>query len=453
MSLIHPIQAVVSNRSGELIFAVLKNVIIAYRYDQTNGKYLEMGKWEDQFSRDEMIKIAVVKEQARQLAENEEKGIKKSKTNEGNTIEKKHDAKIPVPGPGAPPIYSQIRNLMISNDETMLLACADSDKSVLVFKIETLNNDNCLKLIKRQPFPKRPNAITITEDDKTVIIADKFGDVYSMLIESPVIENIDEEFEPILGHVSMLTGVLSTTNNGMKFVMTSDRDEHIKISHFPQSYIVDKWLFGHKEFVSSICIPSWNSNILVSAGGDHGIFLWDWIKGEKLDEFDFTDLVLPYINENHLAPDRFQNEENDLKEFAVSKLVSLPNNPYFAFFVEATKLLIILEVDQSTYKMKLLQKIVLPYYITFISTFSDDKTMGFNISLDNRESGDKDFVKFIALDTTSNTFSIKEEQSDEFNTSIVNSFSKEDSIVKVELDEVYPLYNIISLKKHGEHYS
>ena len=124
-------------------------------------------------------------------------------------------------------------------------------------------------------------------DDSDLILADKFGDIYSMPIAEEVLSSINDEKAPILGHVSMLTDVnMVKDSEGKQYIITADRDEHIRISHYPQSYIVDKWLFGHEEFVSSICIPTWNDRLLFSAGGDHFVFSWDWKSGKLLHKFD-----------------------------------------------------------------------------------------------------------------------------------------------------------------------
>lgn len=445
MPFIHPIQALATIGNDSIIFTVVKNAIMTFQ-QQSSGEYKMIGEWIDTYDRSDTIKEKVSKEQERQIQEN----IKKQKDNEGNIVSKKvTEAKIPVPGAGAPRIYSCIRNLIVTKDGDKLISCADSDKSVLIFKIDLTNKSNCLELVKRQPFPKRPNAITISDDESTVIMADKFGDVYSIPVEGKVIENFNEELDPILGHVSMLTDVhFKTDANGKRYLITTDRDEHIKVSHFPQSFIVDKWLFGHKEFVSSICSPAWKSNFLFSAGGDDSVFLWDWESGKKLREFNYAESIKPYLNDNHLAPSRFQNEANDVIEYAVTKIVAFSSSPYVAFFVEATKVLFILRVDIEKKGLTLAKTIDLPYNVISLESVQGDELV---VSLDNRDSNNNDFVKFIKYDSDKNDFSINETKSKAVDTCL-GQFSDSKNLV-VESKDVYPLYSITSLKKHGEHYS
>lgn len=444
MSFIHPIQSAVFTKDGSHIFIVVKNMISAFTYKDSS--YELVGQWVDSYDRTNIIKEKITKEQERQIAEN----VKKSKNNEGDAVIIKKDAKIPQPGSGAPPIFSHIRNVALFDNDTKLIACADSDKSVIVFNINFKNSDNCFELIKRQPFPKRPNGIAVTKDQKNIIMADKFGDVFSMDIESEPISKINEESEPILGHVSMLTDVLCKEDrSGRQYIITADRDEHIKISHYPQTFIVDKWLFGHKEFVSTLDAPSWKNNWLFSAGGDDSIFLWDWESGKLVSTFNYTKFVKPFLNDKHLAPSRFQNEDNNVVEYAVAKIVSASTGAQAAFFIEATNVLFIISVDVDTGKMKLKEKIEFPCNIISLSK-CDNK---FIVTLDNSNlEGDHDLVKVLTIDRERDQFIIDRTQSSALDNAIKNWSQSVPEII-VNSSDVFPLYGISALRKHGEHYS
>ena len=194
MTLIHPLQNTLTSRDGSLVFAIVKNSILTFKY-QSSNQWEFVGQWTDDFDKAQDIKKSVTKEQQRQINENDIKS-KKLKSNKGDSIVKT-EAKIPSPGIGAPPIYSYIRNLQLTPDESKLIACADSDKSVLIFTVDRASETNVLKLSKRFSFPKRPNAISIAEDEATVIVADKFGDVYSIDMNSSPEDKFTQD--PILG--------------------------------------------------------------------------------------------------------------------------------------------------------------------------------------------------------------------------------------------------------------
>jgi tRNA (guanine-N(7)-)-methyltransferase subunit TRM82 len=187
-------------------------------------------------------------------------------------------------------------------------------------------------------MPKRPCAIALTADESKIICADKFGDVYSIPLllpdssagsggqEEPIKatnlltkpskpfvpaandltvhsvrnrralqnqmrqkHNISEKFEPqferklLLGHVSMLTDIALIENNGQNYIITADRDEHIRISRgIPQAHIIEGYCLGHKDFVSRLCLPAGQPNLLISGGGDDDIYVWDWCLGKLL---------------------------------------------------------------------------------------------------------------------------------------------------------------------------
>jgi WD40 repeat protein len=186
-------------------------------------------------------------------------------------------------------------------------------------------------------MPKRPCALVITEGDLTIISADKFGDVYSLPLiptepsETPssaaqtpeptsampfvpaaneftihsqrnrkALENqkrqsnrpsgkLEPTFEHnlLLGHVSLLTDMALATSEGRKYIITADRDEHIRVSRgMPQAHIIEGFCLGHTDFITRLCVPENRSYLLVSGGGDDEIFLWDWRNGQLVSKGD-----------------------------------------------------------------------------------------------------------------------------------------------------------------------
>lgn len=429
MAFVHPLQCSVSNKAKTLVFVIIKSTILVFKH--ADGKFSLVGRWTDSMAG----------------AENEKQieghiSVKKLKGNEGQAVEKTESA---VPGAA---FSLQVRNLTLAPDESKLIACVDSDKSVVVFEIDERDTQNILKIVKRQPFPKRPNAIAVAEDNDTVVIADKFGDVHQFSMkESGLVKN--EEMEPILGHVSMLTGItLAKNSEGQKYVITSDRDEHIKISHYPQCFIVDKWLFGHKEFVSSFCIPRWHPNWLCSAGGDDSVFAWDWENGKTLSQFNYREAIQPHLTDAHLAADRFQNEKKDVIEYAVSQILTCSTLPFVAFYVEATKLLFVLNICPKSGALSLKQIIHFPFNIVSVSESSDE----FCVTLDTSDSDREEYVDYVCYNQRAKEFEVSTAKSEAFNKNLVSSLNG-DELVRLDKNGLYPLYGIISLKKHGEHYS
>ena len=212
-------------------------------------------------------------------------------------------------------------------------------------------------------MPKRPCAIALTPDETTILCADKFGDVYSIPLlglphESTANGSVDEsanaavenapkilspaansktvhtkknqealrhqmrltnqksekkslqfDHQLLLGHVSLLTDVVSvvitddnsTAPRQRSYILTADRDEHIRISRgIPQSYVIEGYCLGHTEFVSKLCIPDWDKRILVSGGGDDFLLIWDWLKGTIRQKVDLKG-PLEAFKMNYLA--------------------------------------------------------------------------------------------------------------------------------------------------------
>lgn len=226
-----------------------------------------------------------------------------------------------------------------------VIAVTGEDKSIRV--LENIFEDggtHKLRQISQRIMPKRPCALAILDDDSTIIAGDKFGDVYSLpllfsdnedhaVVNSPIeitkpgtsnpfvpaaneltihsqrnrkalenqrrqtntpAEKIGPTFEHtlLLGHVSMLTDVALATLHGRKYIITADRDEHIRVSRgIPQAHIIEGFCLGHTEFVSRLCIPNERPEILVSAGGDTDIFIWEWFSGQLLSSADLKSHV------------------------------------------------------------------------------------------------------------------------------------------------------------------
>ena len=236
-------------------------------------------------------------------------------------------------------------------------------------------------------MPKKPCAISLTPDENTILCADKFGDVYALPLlglpygDSPATGNGLNEEEPtrkpfipaantktvhtlrnrkalrdqqaqiniipkpkssnfehrlIIGHVSMLTDLLcipisdytSDPSQPRTYIFTSDRDEHIRISRgIPQAHVIEGFCLGHTEFVSKLCIPRWQNQILISGGGDDYLLTWNWLSGEILQKVDLKsrvdDFIRHYVSVNdRLRPNRVQNLSGDGENHSTSLAIS-----------------------------------------------------------------------------------------------------------------------------------
>ncbi|QPH01344.1 hypothetical protein C2857_005543 [Epichloe festucae Fl1] len=234
-----------------------------------------------------------------------------------------------------------------TSDGQHLVAVSGHDKAVWVFEH---NGHGRLTQLSQRVMPKRPSSITLGFGPQ-IIVADKFGDVYSLpLLMTPLspsslavrtavtpsslgtkpavpaantltvhskrnraaLEHQRKQLESekakagdasksegpsfeltlLLGHVSMLTSLVVAESQGKKYILTADRDEHIRVSRYiPQAHIIEAFCLGHKEFISEIIIPLGQGNVLISGGGDEDLIVWDWKAGFILSRTNLLSLA------------------------------------------------------------------------------------------------------------------------------------------------------------------
>ncbi|KAJ0413444.1 hypothetical protein BJY00DRAFT_296870 [Aspergillus carlsbadensis] len=236
-----------------------------------------------------------------------------------------------------PAAWSHIPILTSTPGGEYVVALTAEDKCIRVFQIEV---DGTFRELSSRPMPKRPCSITFM-DKNEILLGDKFGDVYSMpLIPSAEprvskaarehqkriaatnltvhtqrnLKSLEmqkqqaakkattkadkaQEDEPsfehqlLLGHVSLLTDVAfvslpspdSSSTRKRGYILSADRDEHIRVSRGPpQAHVIENYCLGHSAFVSSLCIPQWAPEILISGGGDPYLLVWNWTAAQVL---------------------------------------------------------------------------------------------------------------------------------------------------------------------------
>ncbi|POS87637.1 hypothetical protein EPUL_000264 [Erysiphe pulchra] len=270
--------------------------------------------------------------------------LTQSKTSEVNTSfkSKKSESGCPKDEDISSSIDSpNISLLTITKDGKHVVIVTREDKSIRVLEIIGKGQSRELIQLSQRLMPKRPCALALTDDSLKIISADKFGDVYSLPLLEPSQDGFSESlvqntvpklsnFTPVaneltvhskrnkkalesqrkqkyqcsqksqisfscellLGHVSMLTDVKLAKVDGHSYVITSDRDEHIRISRgIPQTHVIENYCLGHSEFVSRLCIPENKQSILISGGGDDELFIWDWRSGSLLSKAGLKDHI------------------------------------------------------------------------------------------------------------------------------------------------------------------
>ncbi|GMG25375.1 unnamed protein product [Ambrosiozyma monospora] len=451
----HPFQKIALNKKGDLFFAASGNSLFAYQLSE--GKPTLVGSWTDELDADYKVlkaykaQLALMQQQAEEKKQQStEESANDDSGEPAKKIQKTQKAKklpkMPKAGPGAPPTFTYIRDVKLSRKEDHLIITTDNDKAVVVFELDFANasEGKLLKFIKRQPFPKRPSCVVTSLDDTEIFLSDKFGDVYKIsLLDTKIYK--EDELEPILGHVSMLTCIDSVKDSeGKEYIVTSDRDEHLRITNYPLTHIVKKWLFGHEEFISGFVLPHWLDNkVIVSAGGDPFLCNWKWEEydvqnsNNTLQKVDFSKLVEPYITDKHLAPSRFQNETNDLKEFSVSNIVASETLKRIVVVVERTPVLFLFKFKEDG-TLEFDKKYETKADIVSVASSDNDKLI---VSIDDRE-------QQLEIFTIKGEGELVKEANEP---EVISEINRLNTSVVDSPEDVVPLFMIWYLRKRSEH--
>ncbi|VDN22552.1 unnamed protein product [Cylicostephanus goldi] len=90
-------------------------------------------------------------------------------------------------------------------------------------------------------------------------------------------EECDCEGEPLTSTISMVLDV-TITNDG-RFLLSADRDEKIRVSRYPQAFVVQSFCLGHDAYVSSL---AQSGTRVFSCGGDGVVHEWDIQNGQSI---------------------------------------------------------------------------------------------------------------------------------------------------------------------------
>jgi len=147
-------------------------------------------------------------------------------------------------------------------------------------------------------------------DSGYLVVADKNGDVYSLDISQP-----NSKPKLILGHLSMLLDICLTEDD--RFVLTADRDEKIRVSHFPNSYNIETFCLGHTDFVTSISLME--DGLLVSGSGDGSVRVWKYLDGKEMK--------MRFVNKDvEVSVRKGENVEKQIESMNVDPKRSVPSD-------------------------------------------------------------------------------------------------------------------------------
>lgn len=191
-----------------------------------------------------------------------------------------------LPPPSVPPNLTKCQEAVINQENRRIvsarlsedhghLAVALSNRQLVVYGADFCVVANILTLRTVSSLCFSP------EDD--LVVADKTGDVY---VYKASCMNAEATPALLLGHLSMILDI--TLGDCGKYVITSDRDEKIRVSRYPNGYNIVSYCLGHTEFVSNVAVVG---RILISASGDGTLKFWHYVEGRLIASVSCNDHV------------------------------------------------------------------------------------------------------------------------------------------------------------------
>lgn len=175
----------------------------------------------------------------------------------------------------------EILGVAITSDESSKVWCAVSRQNKTLALYCPEESASPILVHKTQ---KRVGCMTFWFSPLPMIIA---GDMVGDATAYPLDNKNGSNGRFLMGHTaSMLTGLCAQEGR----LVTCDRDEKIRISKFPESFVLEEYLLGHTAFVSSIDV---RNDRCISTSADQTIRLWDLKSYKQLASLDTEGGLLP----------------------------------------------------------------------------------------------------------------------------------------------------------------
>ncbi|XP_043502908.1 tRNA (guanine-N(7)-)-methyltransferase non-catalytic subunit wdr4 [Polistes fuscatus] len=230
--------------------------------------------------------------------------------------------------------YHMIISTTFSNDGKYFLVCTNR-KQLCLYERKSK------ELISNRILPRAASKV-IFSPNNDIIVADKAGDAYLFSTTNPAGNGI-----LLLGHLSMLLDILITEDG--KYILTTDRDEKIRVSMFPHSYNIVSYCLGHSKFVTNIYELPHKKDILISSGGDGTIKFWDYVCGNELLTVNFSDKIPKYNIDNFNKILKTNHEEHvnvlPVKHLRAAKLNKISSLVVISFY--SSNVLLVYIIDET----------------------------------------------------------------------------------------------------------
>lgn len=186
---------------------------------------------------------------------------------------------------------SNINDAIMMENGNIVTVC--DDKLVTVF-------DKTNKLISHILLSKKPTCVV--ELDETILVSDKFGDVYQFKMSDlvPAEEDANKNKDTIanniiLAHFSVINEI--SVSKRKNAIISCDRDEKIRVTRYPRTDIIQSFCYGFVELITSCKSEIVENKQIIAAGGcDGSLRIFDIADGKELahHQFGSRDVVVIY---------------------------------------------------------------------------------------------------------------------------------------------------------------
>mmetsp|Transcript_2508 Transcript_2508/g.4555 ORF Transcript_2508/g.4555 Transcript_2508/m.4555 type:complete len:417 (-) Transcript_2508:88-1338(-) len=202
---------------------------------------------------------------------------------------------------------SSLISLALSSDNLYLVGVY-SNKAVVCWDLQTT------AIVGQNVVHKKPTALVCStmraptpSAPSFALVADKGGEVWAYPLPSLA------STCKLLGHTSSVITDMVMSPDGCSIV-TADRDEKIRLTSFPQTTTIHGYCLGHTDVVTStafLCPRGCSSPLLVSAGWDHRLCLWDT---QRCSVLDVLALAPVQEQQKQVAAEEKEGEEDESAE-------------------------------------------------------------------------------------------------------------------------------------------
>ncbi|EDW82233.1 uncharacterized protein Dwil_GK25232 [Drosophila willistoni] len=208
-----------------------------------------------------------------------------AETGGGSVVEGEEpkDTKTIEAGASASAPTVSVQNVSYSPDRQLLAVTTAGQKALVLYKCRPEH----AQLVSVRALARASSAIRFAADSSSVLVTDKTGDCYQYdCIETEALPRL------LLGHLSIVYDILWTGDQ--QHIITSDRDDKIRVTNYPATFDIHSYCLGHKEFVSGLALLS--DEHICSVSGDKTLRVWNFKAGKELLR---TDLPAPAVRLHH----------------------------------------------------------------------------------------------------------------------------------------------------------